>query len=328
MNTKRTAALLVVALVAAGSVATAQATELLTNGGFEGGDFTGWTVTPEAGSRGTFYISTPGSATPNVGFTTAVNAAGGVYYAVFDEQDVGAAVLLQGFTVAAGSQVTLSFQMFVNNWFPGGEVDGAQGLDFTDGRNQQARVDILTGTAGAFDTGSGVLANLYHGAPYDDGSPNPYTDYSFDLTPWVAAGGSFQLRFAAVDNYDFFNLGVDNVSIERNRWGRACPSLRALACSGWAALALACCTASTAPVDAACSVVGRIARSAIRHGDSACCTEIAGYRRWRVGIRHARSRTARADAVQRCLRKYTTPGSVSKWASQVSTSALCSRAVA
>jgi hypothetical protein len=35
----------------------------------------------------------------------------------------------------------------------------------------------------------------------------------FDITSQVGAGGTFQIRFAEVDNQFFFNLGVDNVSI-------------------------------------------------------------------------------------------------------------------
>jgi hypothetical protein len=41
-----------------------------------------------------------------------------------------------------------------------------------------------------------------------------YVRYSFDLTNAVGGGGTFQIRFAEVDNLNVFNLGVDNVSIQ------------------------------------------------------------------------------------------------------------------
>ena len=54
--------------------------------------------------------------------------------------------------------------------------------------------------------------NFYAGA--DAGSnPNPWTHYSFDVSSLVAAGGTYQVRFAMTDNQYFFNMGVDNVSV-------------------------------------------------------------------------------------------------------------------
>lgn len=78
--------------------------------------------------------------------------------------------------------------------------------------NQCTRVDILSAGATAFDTGAGVLMNLYKTATLS--GPNPYVAYSFDLTGLGA--GTFQLRFGEVDNQLFFQQGVDNVSIVAN----------------------------------------------------------------------------------------------------------------
>jgi hypothetical protein len=112
--------------------------------------------------------------------------------------------LLQSFTVAGGSQ-TLSFDMFVND--QAGIVVGCGGLDYTVIPTECGRVDILTGGANPFDTGAGVVLNLYAGA--DAGpNPNPYTHYSFSLS---LPAGSYQLRFAETDNQLYFNMGVDNV---------------------------------------------------------------------------------------------------------------------
>ncbi|CAN5196517.1 hypothetical protein BH20VER2_BH20VER2_12150 [soil metagenome] len=63
-----------------------------------------------------------------------------------------------------------------------------------------------------------ILANFYLGV--DPGAnPNAYTNYSFDITSLAGAGGTFVLRFAEVDNQQFFNQGVDNVSINASPAG-------------------------------------------------------------------------------------------------------------
>ena len=197
------------------SLATAMpvgAVQLITNGGFETGDFTGWTVSDQAGGSGTFYIDDGDGLTPFSGQPT-VGPSSGAFYAVSDQVAPGAHALIQDFTVpGAASSVTLTFDMFVNDWDSGPIVDGA-GLDYTAVPNQHARVDLLLAPAGDFDTGAGVLANFYLGV--DGGAdPNPYSTYLFDITGLVGAGGTYRLRFAEVDNQYYLNQGVDNVSID------------------------------------------------------------------------------------------------------------------
>jgi hypothetical protein len=186
-------------------------TELITNGGFETGAFTGWTVTDQAGGSGSWFVDTPGTWTPLSGHLT-VGGGSGAFYAVSDQTGPGTHSLTQAFTVPwPALSATLSFDMFVNDWDSGAIINPA-GLNYTAVPNQHARVDILTTAAGAFDTGAGVLANYYLGV---DGGPDPhgFTHYAFDITSIVGAGGTFQLRFAEVDNQSYFNQGVDNVSI-------------------------------------------------------------------------------------------------------------------
>jgi len=189
----------------------AKADQLIVNGGFETGTFAGWTVANRAGSfPGSSFYVIAGTVLPQSGMTT-VGPASGTFYAVTDQVGAGTHSLLQTFVVAPGSgSVILSFDLFANNYAT--TIVNPIGLDHSDGPNQHARVDILTSGAGAFDTGAGVLQNLFISA--DGGTnPHPYTHYVFDITSVVGAGGTFQIRFAEVDNQFFFNLGVDNVSI-------------------------------------------------------------------------------------------------------------------
>jgi hypothetical protein len=221
-------------LLLAGACA-AQASELLNNGGFETGTFAGWTVTNQAGSfPGSGFFVLTGTTTPQSGSTT-VGPAGGSFYAVSDGQGPGTHALIQSFTVPGpASSVVLSFSLFANSY--GGNIVNPIGLDFTDGANQHARVDILKAGVSPFDTGAGVLQNLFLGA--DAGSnPHAYTNDTFDITALVGAGGTFQLRFAEVDNQLFFNLGVDNVSVNFTAAGIPEPGNVALAALGLGALA-------------------------------------------------------------------------------------------
>jgi hypothetical protein len=197
--------------VCAGYASLSCASPLLTNGGFETGNLSGWTVTGQAGSfPGSNFFAVSGTNTPQSGLTT-VGPASGTFYAVSDSRGAEAHALIQGFTVPSpASSVILSFSLFVNSY--GGDTVNPIGLDISDGPNQHARVDILTAGTSALTT-TGVLQNFYLGT--DPGvSPHIYTNYSFNITPLVGAGGTFQLRFAEVNNVSFLNMGVDNVSID------------------------------------------------------------------------------------------------------------------
>lgn len=199
--------------------APAGATQLLVNGDFESGNFGGWNVVNLPEGEGTFYIDndtvTPiyplGSESPTVG------PAGGTYYAVSDAIGPGTHALLQSFVVPGDmTQVLLDFKMFVNNWNEVIFVDPI-GLDHNGPPNQHGRVDLLRDGADAFSTDpSDVLWNFYIGAdPYrGPDTPNNYSSYPFDITPYVSAGGTYQLRFAATHNQWYLNMGVDDVSVQ------------------------------------------------------------------------------------------------------------------
>lgn len=201
------------ALFAAGAHAAAAPTQLITNGDFSGG-IAGWTVVNQAGGSGSWYVDTVGTTVPVSGFNT--NGAGGSgNYAVTDQTGPGSHSLFQGFTVSAGtSSVTVSFSMFANDWSNAGAVDAGHLDALSTARNQHTRVDVIKTTAGAFSVAAAdIVATLV--APMVDvgNDPHAFLNYSFDISSAVAAGGSFVLRFAEVDNQGNFNVGVDNVSI-------------------------------------------------------------------------------------------------------------------
>ncbi|MDQ3666091.1 MAG: PEP-CTERM sorting domain-containing protein [Acidobacteriota bacterium] len=212
-----TLALAVFTLVASSAV---RADELLINGGFETGTFAGWTTVARPGSNGNLFIDNnntlPLSGRPTVG------PASGNFFAVTDMGGPGTYSLLQTFVVSgAQSQVILSFSLFTNN-AAGQVIVNPAGLDHTMGPNQHIRVDILSAAATPFDTGAGVLANFILGGSATNG-PNPYVNLVFDITALVGLGGTFQLRFAEVDNQGFLNMGVDNVSINATPAGAPVP---------------------------------------------------------------------------------------------------------
>lgn len=197
----------------------AQAQELLTNGDFETGDFTGWTLVN--GGGGSFFIFVPGADTPPAGgffFPTAPNPDGGAFYAVSTSDEPGQNALQQNFTVPNGTAyVLLSFQLFVNDQSGFGGVVDPSGLDFTTGGtfndNQHARVDIIHIGVADFSTApADVVDNYYVGADSVN-LLNPYLNYSVYVSSVLLQPGStYTLRFAGVDNLSALNVGVDNVS--------------------------------------------------------------------------------------------------------------------
>jgi hypothetical protein len=90
--------------------------QLITNGGFETG-LTGWTVTSSAGSGGSWFADTT-TATPLTGLPT-VGPFSGTGYAVTDQVGPGVNALSQDYTVPVGTtSLTLTFDMFINDWAP------------------------------------------------------------------------------------------------------------------------------------------------------------------------------------------------------------------
>jgi hypothetical protein len=173
--------------------------QLINNGGFETGNFTGWTVTTNdtAGNGGWFVTSA--MSTPLNGFPT-VGPASGTFYAVTDEFEPGSRALTQSFTDPLGAtSVVLSGDIFVNDWF------GASGLG--------AEVDILAAGANPL---TGLPLFVAYG-PADTsvvgGVPNAWVPFSVNITAHLTPGTSYQLRILESDSTGPINAGADNLSI-------------------------------------------------------------------------------------------------------------------
>jgi MYXO-CTERM domain-containing protein len=214
------------------------ATQLIVNGGFETGNLSGWTVTSEAASfTGSSFYASNSTTTPQSGLAS-VGPGSGTYYAVSDGGGSAAVVLSQSFVVPKGeASVILSYDMFVNSGISGpptpASVNTSAGLDFNQIPSQFGIVSLMTGTGNLFSTTTGDLKDFYEGVDTKN-NPNHYTSYSFDITSLVSGGGTFTLRFAEVNNLDFLNLGVDNVSVNANATSTPEPASILLAVLGLA----------------------------------------------------------------------------------------------
>jgi hypothetical protein len=200
------------------AVDSANAAELLTNGGFETGNFTGWMVRQKDGTSGNWFVTDV--AQGPLSFLPTAGPATGSWYAVSDQTNLGAQVLTQFFSVPIDARhVVVSFSLFVNDWSGAGPIFGP-GLEFGAvldsgvgvAPNQHARVDLMAAVPDPFDVGAGVMATGYLGVDTGD-LPNGWQRYTFDITPYVLPGSAYAVRFAQVDNQGYFNMGVDDVSI-------------------------------------------------------------------------------------------------------------------
>lgn len=185
----------------------ASSVELISNGDFEGGTLSGWTVNNTAVYGNDFYVIANGGAVPVSGQPTAVLASGGKFVAVSDQDGAGGEELRQGFTVAPGTtSLTLQFDWFNNtHTFQFGTA--------IDASEQAGRVDILLAGAAALDTGAGVAMNLLLnvGTFTTFGDTIPWTHEVFDLSS--LAPGAYELRFGNGQCCFYQELGVDNVSL-------------------------------------------------------------------------------------------------------------------
>lgn len=210
--------------------------EAVPNGGFETGDFEGWTVQNQMGSLGDWFVhsgaTSPLSCTglgpvpegrngattepcgrfgpaPGVARVNPSAPRGASGRCREAPDGPGTHILYRDIALAPGMTHELSFFVYYRN--ESGRFAPAETLDFAGGPNQQYRVDVLNPTANPFSVEPGdVLATLFRTKPGDPPALRP-TLQIFDLSSF--AGSTIRLRFAEVDNLSMFQAGVDAVAI-------------------------------------------------------------------------------------------------------------------
>jgi len=207
--------------------------ELLNNGGFETGDFSGWFAVTASDTEGTIEVISDSIAPLSGGNTT--NPSEGSFHAITGQTGPGAYSISQGFAIPTDAlSLTLTFDLFaVSN---AGFAD-AGSFDFMGAPNQHARVDILSAGADPFDLDS-VVMNVVAPLVSGDFANTMYTSYTIDLSDLVGVASSFVLNFGQVDNLSFFSTGIDNVSLTAETAVVPIPSALLLMLSGFASLAL------------------------------------------------------------------------------------------
>jgi hypothetical protein len=183
--------------VALGTIAgPAGAANLLANGGFETGNFSGWSVADQAGGSGAWFVTGNGAPSAINGFAQPALAGGGSFSASTDQTGPGSHSLSQTFAGVAGTHYTLSFDARATDLSGVGPV--GFGTDYTDVPNQHVQLTIS----------SGGETLIYYGI-----LTTGWDHYSFDITDAVQTDGIYTLAFTEVDNQSFLNEGLDNVSL-------------------------------------------------------------------------------------------------------------------
>jgi hypothetical protein len=191
------------------SVSTANTTELIVNGGFETGDLSGWTVD----NQGTFghwlvYSGTTLPLSSNIFYPPPQ----GTYAAAFDQSSPSSSVMYQDVILPQGETATLVFIYYYHN-YAGIAIPTPDTLDpVSPPSNQQFRIDLMKPSADPFSVDpTDILQNFVQLSPGDASTLMPMT-VSSDISTF--SGQTVRLRFAAVDNEFYLNVGIDAVSIQ------------------------------------------------------------------------------------------------------------------
>jgi hypothetical protein len=187
------------------------AQELISNGGFETGDYSGWTVETWPNSNGSTEVTS--ALTGHRSGLPQTGPFSGTYYSLSDQGGPGAYAVSQMFNIAtAPNSAILSFALYMNNW-AGATTIGPDFNPFGGYANQYASVDIFAGAVSGFTPGLG-LQNFFLGSTLVvGGNSNPWIHYMFDVTALLSTPGDYTLRFAAADNQSYHNMGIDAVSL-------------------------------------------------------------------------------------------------------------------
>lgn len=193
----------------------ASAVELVVNGSFEINNglhvpgFAGWVTVPGAAAAN--WYADNGGGTPVSGFPEPPPPHG-AWAAVSDEFGPSNMALIQDIAVPANlcKPLKLSFmEWHANHAF----IWAGTALNPTIFPSQHIRVDVMNPGAPIYDTGPGVIQNVYLSANPDPFIRPGYVPMSATL-PVTLGGTTIRLRFAQVNTQYFQQVGIDNVSLQ------------------------------------------------------------------------------------------------------------------
>ena len=167
--------------------------ELLSNGGFESGNFSSWSVTTLPTTNGSIFVTT--NVNPGPG------PSGGTQYAKYTQFGPWGARVQQSFVAPTTSGLVGSFDIF--------GFDFSQSVPLNSGvfshasPTQYLRADLV-------DSVGNVVVNFF-----DLGLLNQdvYHTISMDVVGFVTPGNTYAFRFEAVDNQGNLLGGFDNASV-------------------------------------------------------------------------------------------------------------------
>jgi len=184
---------------------------LIENGSFETGGFTGWTTFDAVNSAGGFIVSSDTIMPTST--LVVLEPPDSIFAAITDQGGGGTHILYQDVSLPANRSAALHATIYLLNTAGDYVIAATGGLAFDGVANQQFRVDVMNPGAGVTDVSAGVLLNVYQTQPGDP-LETGYLQLTADLTPF--AGQTVRIRFAEVDNQNFFHVGVDAVDVVVN----------------------------------------------------------------------------------------------------------------
>jgi hypothetical protein len=213
MSRSRWIALLIVclALCAAPSAASGA---IVTNGDFETGNLSGWTLDnlPDDMTSGSWFAYT-GTTPPISGMLPGASLSAppqGNFAAITDQEGPGRRILYQDVVVPPSGPQYLTLYAYYRTSAQIASPDSLDPAGMFD--NQQYRIDVMRPSAPIDSVASSdILTTVFRTVNGDPESLSPSLRLA-DLTPF--AGQTVRLRFAEVDNRGVFNAGTDAVSVD------------------------------------------------------------------------------------------------------------------
>lgn len=190
------------------------------NGDFETGTLAGWTQVGNSASdeSGSWYAYSGLNAPVSFYWENSEKVPRiippppqGSFAAISDERVSGTRILYQDIALEPGMTHSLSLTAYYNSAGPI-TVPTPDTLSSEEGGNQQYRIDVMKPSAPIDSVDPADILSTVFQTHNGDLDFSPPLDRTVDLTPF--AGQVVRLRIAEVDSGDYFNAGVDAISIQ------------------------------------------------------------------------------------------------------------------